>query len=675
MARANRDGDQGITIDHVKGKALDRLLSHSWPVAAWLAAVPVAWVMHANWPGRDAALLTAASGVLIAALTAKLHAGRSHVGRHMPAVTVSCAYAWVIAAGMAGVTHAMAGLWFIGGLTMVLAWMIRSGSHGRAHDAVTAFEDATEDAGLKGIRVIRRVLHASGKETGELKLPGGQLAPADVSQRTKYIEGARGLPPGSIIVAPHEDHAAKARYTITDPRTLKKGFGWPGPSAPGKSITEPIVPGRWQDGEPCRYVVVGHHVQEMGMTGAGKSTGACWNEAAETITRYDAAFFGIDYTKGRQFLGPLEAGLHALITDPEQGREFFADVHRCVKDRADYLADHGYAKWMEGCGLTHLTFGLEEAPDIITDFENSDDDLFDWWMSDVKAFRSAGGRWKISLQRSDFTQMPTLARGQVAKWCFGVDSAADADFGMSPYQKSRDCQPEIWGTSYPGMYLLDAPTIPEAYKAMPGRCWYWGEETGPGSLIRQHAEAYPAAARPLDPVTASHLGKYLPDAARAVQADPMPGCPGAASLARADADERQAVRLAQPRRAPEEDMEIGSIWEAPAEDDDDLNSDVSGVVIGIPEGSPAEGFEGGPDRAPERELTAEEAKDLFLGRLEELAATQGHVTISDIEDLAERAGKGRTWLYYMIGEAVKARILLPPADKKKPYTWAFPRAA
>jgi hypothetical protein len=218
--------------------------------------------------------------------------------------------------------------------------------------------------------------------------------------------------------------------------------------------------------------------------------------------------FGVDITKSRQFLGPLEPALHGMIIKAGDIPEFFSDVHECVPARADYLAKRGLTRWQDGCGLSHLTFLLEECPDIIEAL--GDDELFEHWMSDVKALRSAGGRWILSLQRSDFTQMPTLARGQVAKWCFGVDSAADADFGLSALQKDRDCRPELWGDGQPGMAFLDAPTIKDSYKAMPMRCWDWGRTT---EKIAAHAAQYPASARPLDEVTARYLGKWLPQAA------------------------------------------------------------------------------------------------------------------------------------------------------------------
>lgn len=659
MARASvsTDGQPQHTVDSVKGKAADTLLSHAWPVLPWLGMIPVAEILHHNWASGWTPAGCLLSGACLSALELHHAHGQTWVARYLPAVTVLSASAWLAAADVSGVTHSLSGIWFVGGLSVAIAWMRRNGGRGhRGTDISISLEGAHEAAGLKGVRV-RSMQIWPNKRTGTLQLPGGKLTAGDVSKATERIEGAAGLPPGSLIVAPNQDHAGRADFTLSDPRTLRNGFAWQGPSAPGKSIAEPLIVGKRQDGEPTSYRIVGHHVQQMGMTGAGKSTGGAWNEIAEAVTRHDHAEFGIDVTKGRQFLGPLEPALHGLITEPDQIREFFRDVHRCVKDRADFLAERGHAKWVEGCGLTHLGFQMEEAPDIIRLLEDADDDAFEEWLSDIKAFRSAGGRWKVSLQRSDFTQLPTLVRGQMAKQCFGVESSTDADFGLSPIQKDRDCRPELWQSSWPGMFFLDAPTIQDKYKAMPNRGWYWGEETGPDSLIAKHAMQYPASARRLDPVTHAHLGKYLPAVAYPPRGDVQDRAPG-----------RETVHLVPPPRDQEDDM--GVVWEADPDPDDE---DVSGVRIEYDPESLAAKFTGGGDDPPAEKMSADQAWAVFESRLGELAERGGTVTFDDVIDLADKTGHARTWLYWAMDRAVDRGALRRVKDR--PAEWEFARAA
>jgi hypothetical protein len=395
---------------------------------------------------------------------------------------------------------------------------------------------------------------------------------------------------------------------------LRRPQPWPGPSAPGASVAQPICRGIYQDGTRERYVVVGHHLQVMGKTGSAKSTGAGWNEVAESVTRYDSAVIGIDITKGSQFLGPFEASLHKLVTDEDELLEFMPRLHRCVKARANKMAELRLTKWQEGCPLKHLTFLFEEFPDIYNHLADHDQD--EMLMSVVKAIRSAGGRLIFSLQRSDFTQMPTLARGQLAKMCFGVDSAADADFGLSEIQKDRNCRPELWAETQPGMCYVDAPTIPDTYKAMPMRTWYWGEDTRP---VYEYAARYPWQMRPLDPVTAAALGLPGAEEDEDMRDEPPP---------------RPAVTLAPPRAGQEEDEDM---------------RDKPDVVVSYDADSAAAQLAVDEDE-PERKMAPDQAARAFAGHVEACRrAGKTRLTIEDLLDLTGQTGHSRQWLYMMLG--------------------------
>jgi len=635
MARL-REGHS--TWEHVFSTAVSKLIEHGWPLAVWLLAVPLAAVAHHNWPGPLVAAGVGCAGCIAAACVLAFHRGR---GRILGAVTVVASGLWLAAADATGISHGLQGIWFVGGGTLAVIWMFHIHG-GSGHDFVVKMENAAEAAGAEGLRIRSLILHPR-KKTGVMGLQPGKMTPEELARRTQHIEGAAGLPPGALIVSPNIDRADHANYVISDPRLLRSSHAWSGPSAVGASIEEPICPGLWQDGSPVRYEIVNHHVQVMGKTGAGKSMGAGWNEAAETVTRRNTAVFGVDITKGSQFLGALAPALHGLITDPDDIPEFFTSVHECVRPRADYMGERGLTRWQDGCGLSHLTFLLEEAPDIIEAL--GDDALFEHWQSDVKAVRTAGGRWIISLQRADFTQMPTLARGQLAKWCFGVDSAGDADFGLSALQKDRDCRPELWGDGQPGMAFLDAPGIEDGYKAMPMRCWDWGRTT---EKIAAHAAQYPATARPLDEVTAQYLGRWLPQLAAAVPAQPA----------------RPSVRLVTaPPPGEDEDMDQ---WE------DEL---VAGAEITYDPDSPAGQFTVEDDDPPARKLSPEEARQKFRERLAEIAGSgRDRLSVEDVIDLPGQVGRSRPWLYEVLDE-LEGDGTLRKDTGGRPFEWVIVRAA
>jgi hypothetical protein len=138
-----------------------------------------------------------------------------------------------------------------------------------------------------------------------------------------------------------------------------------------------------------------------------------------------------DITKGRQSLGPLEESLHRFETSKAGVRKLVTDVEAQLKPRTDWLSDRGFVNWERGCGLAYWVIWLEECPDIL---DALGDKGLDTFMRVLKAVRSAGGTVVMSLQRSDYSQMPTLARGQLANLTFGVNNSHDAAFGLSDAQ-------------------------------------------------------------------------------------------------------------------------------------------------------------------------------------------------------------------------------------------------
>ncbi|MCC5579124.1 hypothetical protein IMZ11_26205 [Microtetraspora sp. AC03309] len=106
-----------------------------------------------------------------------------------------------------------------------------------------------------------------------------------------------------------------------------------------------------------------------------------------------------------------------------------------------------------------------------------------------------------------------MALGQLAKWCFGLENAGDAKFGLSEAQRDAGARPQLWANKQPGMSYLDAPSIPDERIAMPNRTWDWGEDDQEANArMRRHAEAWPANAKEVDEFTAIIYANYGPDA-------------------------------------------------------------------------------------------------------------------------------------------------------------------
>jgi len=622
---------EDTSLDRLWASQLSKLLVLAPPWAILVLAVVTAELFHRLWPQAWAALGVGILGAGLAVLTWFVSRQRGRLGRWHAAASVLAITLWVALADADGPGwRPLAYLAVVGGSALALSWniraVIRMQHDGDGDHLARAFAGAAVDAGMGQSRL--RIKGRSRKVVeGVIVLPPGEKTADDAIKKAPYLESGLRFPPGSLMIAPDMDRADQALVRITDPRAIRKAQPWPGPSHPGKSIARPVRPGMWQDSENVEYVMVNHHLQVMGMTGSGKSIGAAWSLLGEVITRKDAAVYAVDLTKGDQTLGPLRPALHGLETDKEAARKLLAGLHAAIKKRTDYLAARGLQNWAEGCGLTYVIVWLEEAPDIFTALG---DKGLENWLKALKAARSAGIMYVISLQRADWSQMPTLARGQLAKLCMGVADSHDASFGLSELQADRNCRPELWQNRQPGMAYLDAPGIADDRLSMPWRTWFWGTDD---SLMRAHAGKYPAAARPLDPITAAALGQ-----------------------AGDEADD------------PEEDED--PVSEYLTEEDDPV--EINGDEIELPDPDSAFGsWQFGEDSG--QKMDAEMARELFRSTL---AAWHGEgresFVMADLVELRARTGMSRPWVYKQLDAAADEGLI--ERDEEVGGRWLF-RAA
>ncbi|MDL4815461.1 helix-turn-helix domain-containing protein [Actinomadura opuntiae] len=505
--------------ERVKAAQASKLMTLAPPWLLWPLIAGVGTALHMLF-GRGSAVAWSAIGltlgsVLLTGVTWLVAHERGFLGRGSATATTAAVSMWVTACSVAGFTQPVI-LWFwvAGGLVTAAAWNIRTvirsrqGGRGVTDALAFLFDQSKDKANLDGARMAT-VKAGERKIEAAMALPAGEKVVADIQKKTEHIEGAMGLPPGTMTVAPNLDRADLAHVTFSDPRVMRSPIPWPGPSRPGGSIAEPLRPAVWQDGEDVEHILIGHHVQAMGKTGAGKSIGAAWNYLAEIVTRHDAAVFAADITKGDQSLGPLRPALHRFETTKGGVRSLINDMHSQLKPRTDWLSARGFANWEPGCGLTYQVGWFEEVPDIFDALSDKDIETF---LKLLKAIRSAGGSIILSLQRSDWTQMPTIARGQLANLCFGVANSQDAAFGLSEAQDDAGARPELWGSSQPGMAYLDAPSIDRARIAMPLRTFAWLKPDGvtpDTDALRAHAEQWPAAAKTIDEFTAAIVSSWV----------------------------------------------------------------------------------------------------------------------------------------------------------------------
>ncbi|OLT36745.1 hypothetical protein BJF79_30710 [Actinomadura sp. CNU-125] len=430
---------------------------------------------------------------------------------------------WFVVANITGVTHAVtfAGWFFVGG-ALALAWNIRAAirtvpvdEQGRSRDPLKAlFDGAKAKARLEGGSVRTKEI-TDRKARAALEVPEGMTVD-EVQKRIPALEAAANVPPGSFTLAHDSDNAGQGHFTVTDPRIMNAPIPWPGPSRPGGSIADPSRVGIFQDSEPAELIVPGSNLQVMGASGSGKSMGGAWNLLAEAITRRDVAVFGVDLAKDDQTLGPLRPALHRLETDKAGAVKFLRELHAAIPERTKWLAKHGFNDWEPGCGLTYWLVLFEEVAKIFDVLGNKDQELVE---QVTKEIRSAGGRVIMSLQKSIFSEMPTIIRSQMAFMCFGLNDGDDAQYGLSEAQQRAGAAPELWGAGKPehvGKAFLDAKGVPETHIAMPLRTFAWGSSAREAAAaMTAYAAQWPAADRAEDNFTRRLAGMPLNAPAKA----------------------------------------------------------------------------------------------------------------------------------------------------------------
>lgn len=601
--------------DRVKAAQASKLMTLAPPYLLWPIIGGIGTALHALF-GTPPAVTWSAMGLtvgtgLLSAVTWLVSHQRGLLGRGSAAATTFAVCAWVTVASVTGFTQPVVGwFWFVGGLVTCAAWNIRTVIRSKAgHSGVVdplafLFDQGKDKAGLGGARMATL-------ETGERKvdavmaLPAGERTVADVQKKTEYIEGAMGLPPGTMTVAANMDNAALAQVTLSDPRVLRTPLLYPGPSRPGASIAEPLRPGVWQDADDVGFVLVGQHLQVMGRSGSAKSLGAGWNLLGEMFTRPDVAVLAADISKGEQTLGPCREGLHRFETEKEGVSKLIRDVYGQIKPRTDWLSSHGFTAWEPGCGLTYWVVWFEEAAKIFAKVSDKDEELF---QEIVKEIRSAGGSVVISLQRADWTQMSTLVRGQLSKMCFGVENSGDAAFGISEAQDDAGCRPELWGNRYPGMAYLDAPSVEESRIAMPLRTFLWDKT---GEQMREHCAQWPAASKSLDEFTAAVVN--------------VPATVGVtATVAGGDQDDEETFDPESVITTPDPDPTVTAALDDPIEDD--------------PDDEPFEFTK------PEPKMSPDAARGLVLDQLATwIDEGRQDFTTKDLRPIWEQAGMTRAW--------------------------------
>ncbi|MEW2397503.1 plasmid transfer protein TraB [Streptomyces sp. NPDC046862] len=423
------------------------------------------------------------SSVALTAVTWWAGRNTSAQRRLHSAITVAAGTTWFTAAALAGpLTGPLPDAYLMGGATLALSWNVRMMLRTSDGSGENSDKGLLEKVGLAKAQ-IGNVTVEPNKVTVPYALPAGEGTNEDVGKALPNIAAALDVPANSVRNRPDPESAARGTVTIVPKDMLKEIIWYPGPSAPGGSITEPIVIGVYEDGRKLQLTIPeALHLLIMGMTGSGKTEGAL-DVLCEVLTRRDVAVWLSDPKVG-QDLGEAFAACDWVVTTPSGAELMIESLKVAIPARQKWLGDHKYRSWAPeaaqvqnapahsclrdgracGCpGMPYLISWFEEAANTL---RAVDDDAF---TNIAQEARSAGIWLVVSMQRASGYQISTDTRASLpASLCFGVEEK-DAGFALPSEVLDAGANPGAWGNKRPGYNYLVAKGIDEELWSTPGR--------------------------------------------------------------------------------------------------------------------------------------------------------------------------------------------------------------
>lgn len=643
------------------------------PWLATAASMPAAVGMHALWGGSPiaGAGLTVAAGILTAT-TWWAGDGTTKPRRlHATLSTAAGTTYMVIATVTDPFDPMLASTWAIGGMVAAGGWNMRQIL--RVNPDAKTGDQATSDTGLlvKSLGKAKAALKGEpkvepNKVTAPYKLAGGEISNADLANRMNNIAGELGISPNSIRIVPDPENASEGEFVFVPKDMLADGAPYPGPSAPGASIVEPVQVGIYEDGEIEQFWFPADeksrrnatHFSVSGMNGSAKSTGMTWG-IIEAMTRRDAIVWAIDAAKGMQTLGPLLPYLDWAEMTMPGGNAMIDALPQVITARADELGRHGFKNWTPEAftklGMPYLIVWIEESAKFFRDGAELE--------AVVEALRSAGGSVIVSQQRPSATSMPTDVREQLGgAICFGVKGSTTADMALPDDVRDAGARPEAWENRRPGYNYLVAPGVDEERYAMKARTWSPIPDDDLRAVLERFYTPTPAGATTTNAAGEAYANRkiYLPgqsltsiDAKETVMSNEDEEREEEALL------ERQVMREVN-ALVPDDDGGP----EPDVDPDQEIESVPAGEVWQF--GQPAEEEEGKSQEAALAELL------LMLGEFRQQGLTKVGPRHFQPHGRTGRYGRSRPWLSDQLTELADQGEHLEETDEPGTYKLLYP---
>ncbi|MEU1754838.1 conjugal transfer protein TraB [Micromonospora matsumotoense] len=445
---------------------------------------------HWRWGDQPTTVGAAAAGLTLAgtaltSLTWRAAAARGIVRRAVATTTCVAGSVWAIGATIAGPwASPWSDMWLIGAPTATIAMaVVRVLRNGDSDDPTTTgggLADAVKS--LRNASVARPTIKGA-KATAGVTLEAGTSV-RELANDRAALASALDVPETAVRVIPDPDSARRGRVEVVPVDQLRAMVPWPGLSAPGRSIAEPIVLGVMEDGEPLTLWLPGDHGAGrnaahfliVGMSGAGK-TEVILNIAAEVISRPDAELWLADPRKFDQLPTWAIQGAARTAGTEDDTNELLEDLYTDITGRARQIGAHGHKQWTKGCRQCprYRVAIIDEASQVaagnplVTEL--------------TEAARSAGISLVFGLQRASHDRFPTSARANIpGSICLGVDKDVDASMALSEATLDAGAMPWAWKNTKPGYLYAEVPGTDTTRWSMPCRSYVADEDHRAGAV-------------------------------------------------------------------------------------------------------------------------------------------------------------------------------------------------
>ncbi|MFB6977708.1 plasmid transfer protein TraB [Streptomyces scopuliridis] len=651
---------------------------HARPWLAVVGEVPATFLAHATWGDSPLAAvgMTVASGALTIA-TWLASEGTKTPRRIHATLSTAAGTGYLTAATFTDPLGATQLSWLVmGGGVAAASWNIR-----KAMRVNVDKETGAATAGETGILVkaignakmkLRKAPEVEPNKVGvPYQLAPGEMTNAEVSRRLDAIASELGVSPNSLRIKGDPDNASQGELIIVPKDVLTEGTPWPGPSAFGGSITEPVTVGVYEDGETEVFWFPGSekekrnatHFLAAGMNGSGKSAGISL-AIIEVLTRDDAFVWAVDPSKGQQTFGPFLPFMDWVEMTEAGGNEMIDALSQVITARADELGRHGFKNWTrdayEQLGMRYGVVWIEEAAKFFrngTEMEGL-----------VMEARSAGISVIISLQRPSATSMPTDVREQLGGVvCFGVKGATTANMALPDDVIDAGARPEAWENRKQGYNYLVAPGVDEERYAMKACTFIPPKDE---EIVAVLSIAPPS---PADSVTGAAAGDAYANRTR-YEAD--------TPLTSTDTPRQETVVMSKDENAAAEkallEKRVGREIDAAVGDDPDDDGYVPEVDAEqeIPPAGGTWSFGQATEKAPEQ--TAKEGMEALMAMLDDFRSEEREfIGPKDFGPYGKgsRIGRARSWVSGALGDLSDAGIHLSETDQAGVYRLLYPEMA